>query len=139
MSYGNESSAIGDGIWFSEPGVFDLSGDPDFQGFLSYAQNGVNDAFVITASEKEGPIETYCFDISSWEFYWFGGWPDLLPYKVTGFRLQVFDVQVDDQSPSGGDALAMAQWQFLGVPEPSMILLYACTFVFTTSRKTRTR
>lgn len=50
LGYGTPDTTIGDTIWFSGAGLFDLSSDPHLERFLSLAMNGVNDELTVSLS-----------------------------------------------------------------------------------------
>ena len=41
--WADPATIIGDDVWFTQPGSYDFSGDPQFLGFLSYAINRISD------------------------------------------------------------------------------------------------
>jgi len=110
------NTLIGDDLWFDQPGIYDLSGDPQFFEFLSYATNG-----------KSDPGELQVFDQASLrldgfmtEELWLGRFPDLAPLAVTRGQMHVLDIALQSE----GVRLTI-QMEYLGVPEPASILLVA--------------
>lgn len=124
VGYGHASNTIGDGVWFSGPGDFDLTGDPDFGGFLSLAQNGVSDPLFITLAQDGGPVETFAFSNSGWEWYWLGSWPDLMSLEVTGLRMNVSFLGPYTVTPTVEGTEVVVQFLVVGTPEPAAVLLW---------------
>jgi hypothetical protein len=122
----------GDGVWFSGPGDFDLTSDPDFGGFLSLAQNGVSDPVFITLAQHGGPLATFPFSDSGWEFYWLGSWPDLMSLEVTGLRLNASYLGPYTGTPTVEGTEVIVQFLVVGTPEPAAVLLWlvgwACVY-----------
>jgi len=120
LGYGDVSNTVGSTLWFSEPGIFDLSLDAGFQGFLSYATNGMDDPIYVTIADMDGHESLLPFSSGNWEWMFLGGFPDLFPLEITGAQLHVLDVFVGPLS-NGGSGGTRVQWEFLGVPEPSTL------------------
>jgi hypothetical protein len=123
LGYGDPGNTIGDGIWFSAPGVFGVSNDPDIEGFFTYATNGLDDTMTMEITDGDGFQHVLLFS-AGWEGAILGNAPDLSPLEVTGGQLRVFDAYIDD-SDDDNLGLVVARWEFLAVPEPTTIGLMA--------------
>lgn len=134
IGYGEPSVTIGEDVWFSSPGILDLSGDPDLPRFLRYAANGLNDPITVTITEGDGLQSEFSFSGWGSEGMLLGHWPDLSPLQVTGAQLKVFDVSIGP-SHLGGQAAALVRWEFTGIPEPSTFPMMVITIAAFVSRR----
>ncbi|GEM_PF-1746378 len=112
LRYEDSESAIGDQVWLTGPGVFDLSSDPDMSLFLSIASNGLMDDLSVDIMDAAGARISYVDALAEPETF---GRPvpftDIAPLEATGIQLCVWHL-----SPAGGLGL---RWEVLGVPEPT--------------------
>jgi hypothetical protein len=122
LGYGQPENTIGDEVWFSETGVYDLSEEPDLPGFITMATNGVVDDMEITVKDEDHYSETYHFIPTDVEVMWLGTFPDLVGYVISGAQLRVLDIAYGGASQNYPAAVSV-QWEFLGVPEPASLLL----------------
>ena len=125
IGYGAESNTLGDGLWRTQPGFYDLSGDPDLDGFLTQAANGQGDEITITITDGEGhqsapgyPPDTEYFIYARY------GFADLFPLEVTGVRLNLLSFYPPGV---GGTSGVTVRWEFLGIPEPATGLMLSVT------------
>jgi len=114
LGYGDPANTIGDAVWFSGPGSYDMSSDPDFAGFLVRATDGISDNTRISLSDMFGksiigPVP---------ETLVFGSNPDLTGLPVTGAIVNVLEID-----PYLSGLRVVMRWDFTGVPEPSMVFL----------------
>lgn len=124
IGYGDPSNTIGAGLWHTGPGVYDLSGDPGWAGFLVNATDGLVDVLTVTVTDTEGYQDVYCWN--DWEAFLFGQDPythvDLYPLEVTGVLFEVIGVYPAGLGGIDYDIIEV-RYDFLGVPEPAGILV----------------
>jgi hypothetical protein len=120
IGYGSPTNTIGDDIWFDGVGVYNASGGLGFPGFLTWATNGISDAFLVSLSDSAGHTASGVFHSSYDELGWYGHYPDLAPLEVAGARLVV-----ESLSLSTRGAFLDIHWEFLGTPEPASAYLFA--------------
>jgi hypothetical protein len=125
LGYGEPSNTIGDEIWFNDSGIYDVSGDPDFQGFLVLATNGLSNTVYVTLSDKYGVTLSLRYPTTDAELSWLGHYPDLAPWDISGAWLAV-----DSIMPSAQGIGVGVHWEFTAVPEPmtaALLGLGCCT------------
>ena len=110
------TTIIGDDIWFSMPGTYDLSLDAQFPVFLEWATNGQRNHLKIRLADQHDVEDS----IPIYEGLVFGHYPDLAPLVVTGAQLEV-----EQMYPEPGGFMVVMHLEFLGIPEPATILLFA--------------
>jgi len=111
------NTLIGDDLWFSMPGTYDLSLDDQFQAFLSQATNGQKKKLRLSLADRSGAEVLFPF-LS--EGLMFGHYPDLAPLEITGALL---NVEYMHQEPDG--FMIVLRMEFMGIPEPSSVLTLA--------------
>jgi hypothetical protein len=126
IGYGDPSNTIGDEVWFGQAGIYDVSTDSSFSGFLIPATNGTWDAFYFTLSDQYGHAASMYLDTMYIELSWLGHYPDLAPLEITGARLAVETIFPSFQGTGVG-----VHWEFLGVPEPGSLILLAAGLLLT--------
>jgi len=94
IGYGDESNTIGDGLWHTGPGIYDLS-NPDLPGFLEYATNGLEDDVSVSVTDIFGYSETYI--VHGLEALLLYG-SSLPQYTINGVLLEVLDVYYAGES-----------------------------------------
>ncbi len=109
IGYGNDFDTIGD--WYTQPGVYDLSSDPDLGGFLATATNGMSDTLTIRVADAAGH-EVIVNSLTENDV--FQRATDLWPLPVTGVLLNLF--YIDEPGVS-------VRWDFMGIPEPTSLML----------------
>ena len=126
LGYGTPETTIGDGVWFTEAGLYDLSMDPDLGAFLEYATNGYSDEIDVTVADGRG--NQRLFQVGRGEGVLLGSYPDLAGLQVTGMLLEV----IETGAPAGGVAV---RWHVTGVPDPTTgVLFIAGAFLLTRRR-----
>jgi hypothetical protein len=136
LGYGDPSNTVGDEVWFSEAGVYDLSADPDLPGFLEYATNGIDDEIYITVRDEDGFSSIWPFHYPGSESMWLGVYEiptDLADVNPAGVQLRVSEVFA--WGGEEGQAGALVQWEFLGVPEPATGLLILAVIMIRVQRR----
>ena len=108
------STTMGDDLWFDQPGTYDLSQDPQFAGFLSYATNGITDLVGLLFFDQQDLRLGFHLG----ESIWLGGFPDLGQSVITGCRINVKHI-----TPASNGYRLTIQMEYLGVPEPASALL----------------
>lgn len=128
LGYGSDSNSIGDGVWIDQPGIYDFSADPNFDEYVSYLTNGIDDPYWITIVDQDGYPSVYYFN--TWgEAMFSGQYPDLAQYTIHGARINVIDLFVG--SPDNGAKGGVYFYaDYIGAPEPSSLMLsYAFLFI----------
>jgi hypothetical protein len=120
------STMIGNTVWFSGPGAYDVSNDPDFAGFLEWAADGRNDYAIVSLIDQSGTIMVA--QIGEGDLL--GTFPDLTGLPVTGAIMDILAVTSSE---------VVFRWEFLGTPEPTTVLLFgaSCALIPMRARKTR--
>lgn len=126
LGYGTPETTIGDGVWFTEAGLYDLSMDPDLGAFLGYAANGTADEINVTVADGRGGRRL--FRMGRVEGLLLGSFPDLAGLQVTGMLLEV----IETGAPAGGVAV---RWHVTGVPDPTTGVLFITGAFLLTRRR----
>lgn len=133
LGYGDDSNSIGNGVWIDQPGIYDLSSDPDFDNYVSLVTNGQLDAFWVSIIDQNDNSEDFVFDASR-EWMFSGSYPDIGDRTVNKIHLNVEDIFVGPEDNGGVGGIAF-HVEYIGVPEPSCLLMaYLLLFI---SRKYR--
>jgi len=123
LSFGDPLTRVGEGVWVSGPGTYDLSADSHVAAFLAVAANGVPDRLTVGISDSRGNTAWYGDILTESELL--GSEDpsgDLLPLPVGGLQMHVWFL-----SPPGYGVTT--SWDVLGVPEPATAassLLFVC-------------
>lgn len=128
QKWADPSTIIGDDLWFDQPGFYDLSGDPEFAGFLSYASNGTTDFMRLLLFDSQ----SLKLVIPLGEDVVLGRFPDLTPFTVSGARLHVEGI-----TPQADGVQLIIQMEYLGVPEPASAILAAGIACIAATRRCR--
>lgn len=113
VGYGTPETTIGSTVWFTGPGLFDLSSDPNLSNFVTLATNGVADSMTVTVTDADGFQAAHYLGRA--ETVVLGSTPpiaDLVGLPVTSMRLEIDEAE----APAWGVSM---RWQALGVPEPA--------------------
>lgn len=120
LGYGDPSNTIGDDIWLSGTGTFDLSSDPDYPAFLAIAQNGQDDNMTIQITDLNGYSVAYEY----WsEGHTVGSFPsiDLHDYDVLHILMNVQQYQLVNDGNTVQGVIAI-RWDSVVAPEPHGLL-----------------
>jgi len=119
LGYGDPSNTIGEGLWHSQVGSYDLTNDTSMNAFLVPAADTMLDQMEIILTDKDGYQVN--FHLSEMLVFMFDPqyqWP---PWQITGVQLTVLDILPPSTYCAGGGIVV--RWDFLGVPEPSGLIL----------------
>ncbi len=119
VGYGDPRNTIGQGLWITRPGVYDMTGDPHIAAFLALATDGIAQPMYVTIDNgaRIGPL-WYPEDVI------FARYPriDLSPLEITGVELIVPTI---DREPEGYCSGIVHRLVYRGVPEPAAASLAA--------------
>lgn len=133
IGYGDPSNTVGDLLWHTGPGTYDLSSDPDFERFAELSENGVRDPLVITVIDRDAHRSS--FDFASLQETLWGTYPsiDFGPNRILGLRLNVLSVG-PFQPPDAGIVINL---ETVCTPEPASLATMTMGMLFLL-RRTRT-
>lgn len=117
IGYGTPATTLGDGLWHSGPGPYDLSQDPDFPAFVDMATNAQFDWVTVCVTDTDGFQWTYQYG-EGLAFGLVGGSYDLFPCDITRIDLVVLGLQ---SGVVNGDPYAVigVRTDVFGIPEPT--------------------
>jgi len=130
IGYGTPATTLGDGLWHTAPGTYDLSQDPDFAAFVDMATNAQFDWVTVCVTDTEGLQWTYQYG-ENLAFGLVGASYDLFPYDVTRIDLVVLGLQ---SGVANGDPYALigVRTDVFGIPEPTtgmLIVLLSAAYI----------
>lgn len=118
IGYGDPSNTLTTDTWFSQPDIYDFSSSPSLNDFIEILSDNVLNHVIISLTDRYGSTEDIC--ISLGEKYIFGlSDYELLPFEVSGIRINVFEVNPYKQDNFGYSGSVALRFDLIGVPEPS--------------------